>query len=229
MSVVALILGAGQGARLGGDAPKALVKLAGRTLVGWCAEALGRAAGVDALLCVLPAGAEVEEEWTAPAELLPAVEGGETRQRSVERGLDGLARARPEAEWVLVHDAARCLVLPRDAEAVLEAARPTGAAIPVVAATDTVKEVADGVVIRTLDRSRLALVQTPQAFRFELLREAVGTARRDGFEGTDCASLVERLGVPVRTCPGRLGNWKVTTPEDFERAEARLRAERSGT
>jgi 2-C-methyl-D-erythritol 4-phosphate cytidylyltransferase len=209
-------------------APKALVRVAGRTLASWSADALGRAAGVDALLCVLPAGAELEEAWSAPAVLLPAVSGGETRQRSVERALAGIAHSRPGTEWVLVHDAARCLVLPSDAEVVLEAARPTGAAIPVVAATDTVKEVADGVVIRTLDRSRLALVQTPQAFRFELLREAVEKARRDGFEGTDCASLVERLGVPVRTCPGRPGNWKVTTPQDLERAAAGLREERGG-
>ena len=156
------------------------------------------------------------------------VSGGETRQRSVSRGLEQIGRARPDTEWVLIHDAARCLVLPRDAEVVLEAARATGAAIPVVGATDTVKEVSDGVVVRTLDRSRLALVQTPQAFRFELLCEAVEKARRDGFEGTDCASLVERLGVPVRTCPGRADNWKVTTRQDLERAEVQLRAERGG-
>jgi len=228
VSVVAVVVGAGEGARLGAGAPKALVRVAGRTLAGWSADALGRAAGVDALLCVLPEGARLEEEWSAPAELLPAVSGGETRQRSVARGLEQIARLRPGTEWVLIHDAARCLVLPRDAEVVLEAARPSGAAIPVVAATDTVKEVADGVVVRTLDRARLALVQTPQAFRFELLREAVEKARRDGFEGTDCASLVERLGVPVRTCPGRPGNWKVTTPRDLERAEEQLREGRDG-
>jgi 2-C-methyl-D-erythritol 4-phosphate cytidylyltransferase/2-C-methyl-D-erythritol 2,4-cyclodiphosphate synthase len=228
MSVVALVLGAGRGERLAADAPKALVRAAGRTLVAWSAEALGRASGIDALLCVLPAGAALEEGWTAPAELLPAVTGGETRQRSLERGLTALARSRPDAEWVLVHDAARCLVQAEDAEAVLEAARPTGAAVPVVPATDTVKEVAEGAVVRTLERSRLALAQTPQAFRFALLREAVEKARRDGFQGTDCASLVERLGVQVRTCPGRPGNWKVTTPEDLERAEARLRARGGG-
>ncbi len=70
----------------------------------------------------------------------------------------------------------------------------------------------------------LARAQTPQAFRLSTLQEALEKARRDGFEGTDCASLVERLGVEVRTCAGRAGNWKLTRPGDPERAEAQLRA-----
>ena len=153
--------------------------------------------------------------WT-PCEL-ESLPGGETRQDSVRAGL-----AAVRAEWVLVHDAARCFVEARDAEQVLAAARETGAAIPVIPLSDTVKEVEGGEVVRTFDRSRLVQVQTPQAFRTSLLREAHEKAERDGFEGTDCASLVERIGVVVRTCPGRPGNWKVTWPEDLERARERL-------
>ena len=95
---------------------------------------------------------------------------------------------------MLVHDAARCLVEPADASAVLDAARATGAALPVLPASDTVKWLDGARVERTLERARIGLAQTPQAFRIETLREALEKAERDGFEGTDCASLVERLG-----------------------------------
>ncbi len=217
-SVAALVLGAGQGARLGAGTPKGLVRAAGRRLAAWSALALARAAGVDRVLCVLPAGADLGEPWPGPADLLAPVAGGATRQDSLERGLAALAAAGDPPEWVLVHDAARCLVLPEDAEAVLGAAVATGAAVPVVPLTDTVKEVEGDRVRRTLERARLARVQTPQAFRLDLLLEAVEKARRDGFRGTDCASLVERTGLEVRICPGSPGNFKVTSPPDLERA-----------
>jgi 2-C-methyl-D-erythritol 4-phosphate cytidylyltransferase len=181
------------------------------------------------VLPVVPEGAdgaleELRRDWSGSAELLGAVSGGETRQDSVACGIRALARVVENAEWVLVHDAARCLVLPEDAEAVLACARETGAAIPVVPVADTVKEVEGERVVRTLDRSRLVATQTPQAFRVSLLREALEKAERDGFLGTDCASLVERLGVAVRTTPGRPENYKVTGPSDLERAVDVLRA-----
>jgi 2-C-methyl-D-erythritol 4-phosphate cytidylyltransferase len=135
-----------------------------------------------------------------------------------------MCREAPDAEWVLVHDAARCLVRPEDADQVLERAQETGAAIPVVPVGDTVKEVEGDRVVRTLDRSRLAAAQTPQCFRVTLLREALAKADQEGITGTDCASLVEHLGIPVRTCPGRPENWKVTVAADLERAETLLAA-----
>jgi 2-C-methyl-D-erythritol 4-phosphate cytidylyltransferase/2-C-methyl-D-erythritol 2,4-cyclodiphosphate synthase len=229
MEVVALLLAAGRGERLAAGRPKAQVRLAGRSLLDWSACALGRAAGIDAVLPVIgqasePDLAEIRARWEGPARLLSSAAGGATRQDSLACGLDALVREAPDASWVLVHDAARCLVEPGDAEGVLAAARSGGAAIPVVALEDTVKELAGQQVLRTLPRERLARAQTPQAFRLALLREAVEKARRDGFEGTDCASLVERLGVPVAVCPGRSQNFKVTGPEDLLRAEALLRA-----
>jgi 2-C-methyl-D-erythritol 4-phosphate cytidylyltransferase/2-C-methyl-D-erythritol 2,4-cyclodiphosphate synthase len=156
------------------------------------------------------------------------VAGGARRQDSVARGLEAGRRARPELDWVLVHDAARCLVEPADASAVLAAARATGAALPVLPASDTVKWLDGGRVERTLERARVGLAQTPQAFRVEVLREALEKAERDGVEGTDCASLVERLGVEVRTSRGRAENFKVTHPEDLARAEALLAAREGG-
>jgi 2-C-methyl-D-erythritol 4-phosphate cytidylyltransferase len=229
MEVVALLLAAGRGERLAAGRPKAQVQLAGRSLLDWSARALGRAAGVDAVLPVIDPGAErdlaeIRSRWQGPARLLSAAPGGATRQDSLLCGLDALAREASSASWVLVHDAARCLVGPADAESVLAAARAAGAAIPVVPLEDTVKELDGPRVLRTLPRERLARAQTPQAFRLALLREALEKARRDGFEGTDCASLVERLGVPVAVCPGRSQNFKVTRPEDLVRAEALLRA-----
>jgi 2-C-methyl-D-erythritol 4-phosphate cytidylyltransferase len=227
MSAVALVLGAGDGARLGMGIPKGLVRVAGRTILHWSAETVAQAPSVQAVLPVVPAGAEgavaeLQSAWTGVADLLPAAEGGATRQESVRRGLRAIERAAPEAEWVLVHDAARCLVQPRDADRVLQRAQETGAAIPVVPLEDTVKEVGEGRVLRTLDRSRLMAAQTPQAFRLAILREALAKADQDGIVGTDCASLVERLGISVLTCPGRPENFKVTVAADLERAQAIL-------
>jgi 2-C-methyl-D-erythritol 4-phosphate cytidylyltransferase len=225
VSVVALVLGAGRGERLVAGSPKALLRLAGRSLLAWSAGALASARGVDGVLCVVPGQgfehAELARDWPGPARLLPSVVGGDTRQGSLARGLAALPAG---VERVLVHDAARCLVEAADAERVLEAMQETGAAIPVVAPNDTVKQLRGEAVERTLERTTLALAQTPQGFRVELLREALEKAAGEGFEGTDCASLVERLGVRVRVCPGRPGNWKLTTGEDVERARATLEA-----
>ena len=116
------------------------------------------------------------------------------------------------------------MVEPADAEAVLAAARATGAALPLVPIGDTVKEVEGERVKGTVDRTHLGFAQTPQAFRLTVLREALEKAEREGFTGTDCAGLVERLGVRVRTCPGRAENFKITHAADLARAKAVLAA-----
>jgi len=225
MRALALVLAAGQGVRLGRDVPKGFVRLRGRTLLEWSVAALARSPEVGAVQCVVPAGVEAEPIGDlGPVAWLSPVAGGARRQDSVLRGLEAGAAARPDLHGVLVHDSARCLVEPADVAAVLAAARETGAALPVLPASDTVKLLDGGRVDRTLERARIGLAQTPQAFRVEVLREALEKAERDGFEGTDCASLVERLGVLVRTSAGRAGNFKVTHPEDLARAEAALAA-----
>lgn len=233
MAVVALVLAAGQGVRLAGGEPKGFVRIDGRTLLDWSSTALARARGVDAVLPVIPASKgeaadELGRTWQGPARLLEPVVGGPTRQASLRCGLDAAERQLPEVAWVLVHDAARPFVEPADAEAVLAAAQATGAALPVIPVGDTLKELEGDQVIRTLDRSRLGFAQTPQAFRLALLREALEKAEREGFTGTDDAVLVERLGGVVRTCPGRVENFKLTYPADLARAEALLRARGAG-
>jgi 2-C-methyl-D-erythritol 4-phosphate cytidylyltransferase len=229
MQAAALVLGAGRGERLGGEAPKALLCVHGRPLVEWSARALARARGVVAVQPVLPAShldalEALRADWGEPAELLAPVAGGATRQESAALGLAALRRRLAAVEWVLVHDAARCLVTPEDAEQVLEAARATGAALPVAPVADTVKRLAHGRVVETLDRSELGLALTPQAFRVSLLAEALDKAAREGVTGTDCASLVEGLKVEVRTCPGGPENFKVTRAEDLALAAAILAA-----
>jgi len=232
MDTVAVVLGAGRGQRLGAGIPKAEVCLAGRSLLEWSATALGGTPGIDAVLPVVANAsaahvAALARGWAGRARLLDAVEGGATRQDSLARGLAALAAAAPAARWVAVHDAARCLVEAADVVPVLDAARACGAAVPVLPVTDTLKQIDGDRVRGTLDRAGLARVLTPQVFRIALLREALEKAERDGFAGTDCSSLVERLGVPVATCAGRPDNFKVTEPADLARAELLLRA-RSG-
>jgi 2-C-methyl-D-erythritol 4-phosphate cytidylyltransferase len=161
---------------------------------------------------------ETARDLLAPLRKLRAVvAGGSRRQDSV---LEGLKQA-PEgfAGVVLVHDAARPFVDVPLVEAVLAAARESGAALPVLGIVDTVKRVRDGRVIETVDRSELGAAQTPQAFRFRLLVEAYEAAFRDGITLTDEAMALERIGVAVTAVPGSARNRKITTPEDLAWAE----------
>jgi 2-C-methyl-D-erythritol 4-phosphate cytidylyltransferase len=123
-----------------------------------------------------------------------------------------------DAEVIVVHDAVRPLITRRLIDAVVRAAAESGAVICALPIAETVKRVRGEVVEATLDRSELWAVQTPQAFRADLLREAHEKARRDSVVGTDDAMLVERLGHPVRVVRGLAENVKITTPEDLRRA-----------
>ena len=149
------------------------------------------------------------------------VEGGTERQYSIR---NGLALVSEEADIVLVHDAARPLIRRDTIEELIRIVRAKGAAIIAVPEKNTIKIAAeDGTVAATPPRSSLWQVQTPQGFRKDILMEANRKADEDGFLGTDDASLVERLGVPVRIVRGEDSNIKVTTPEDMVVAEAILR------
>ncbi len=220
MRVTAIVLGAGRGLRLGAEDAKAHVRVAGRSLLEWSLLAMGSAKRVEAVLPVVrPDATEIVEQirgrWRAAAQLLQAVPGGRERQDSLAAGLAALPG---DCEWVLVHDAARCLATPDEADAVLEAARDTGAALLVAPLEDTIKRVRGDRVEATPERSAWVRALTPQAFRVDVLRGALARAEADGFRGTDCASLVERTGLEVRICPGSPENFKVTSPPDLERA-----------
>ncbi len=144
------------------------------------------------------------------------VAGGDERQYSVARGLAALS---PAPELVVVHDAVRPFVSVDEVSRVVAAAAATGAAILGCVAFDTVKEVASGRVLRTLERSGILLAQTPQAFRYDLLVEAHEQARRRGTTGTDDAVLVEQLGHAIAVVEGGRWNLKITTAEDLRLAE----------
>ena len=157
------------------------------------------------------------------------VEGGEHRQQSVANALAAVAAA-PD-DIVLVHDAVRPFVTPAIIEDVIRAAQKYGAAIAGFPAVDTVKQVertADGAVITaTVPRERVVMAQTPQGFRYDVIKKAFDEATADGFMGTDEASLVERSGHPVAVVMGSTQNIKITTPADLELAEFYL--EKSAT
>ncbi len=146
------------------------------------------------------------------------IEGGATRQESVFNAAH-IARG----DYFMVHDAARPLVSPTLIRRVIEAAQQSGAALAALPCPDTVKQATENqCVAATLDRSVLWLAQTPQIFRRELFLEALGNAEKTNFNGTDCASLVEHLGHPVQLVAGEARNFKVTYPDDLERATALL-------
>jgi len=151
------------------------------------------------------------------------VEGGDTRQQSVENALAALA---PDTDLVLVHDAVRPFIDRPTIEKVIGEAAETGAAIVGIVPVDTVKQVRKNKIHATLPRERLTLAQTPQVFRYELLKQAFERAREDGFTGTDESSLVERLEqVEVSVVLGSDRNIKITKPSDMDLARLFLAEE----
>lgn len=217
--VAAIIAAAGAGTRMGGRTPKQFLRLTTSPLLVVTVGHFARHPAIGSIVVVVPpAYTDRVERLVRPlARRVPVtvVPGGRERQDSVRCGLETI----PEAtEIVLVHDAVRPFVSAVLITAVIDAARREGAAICALPVHETVKRVVDGYVESTVDRSALRAVQTPQAFRAALLREAHDKARRDAFLGTDEAMLVERLGHPVRVVPGLEGNVKITTPGDLRKA-----------
>jgi 2-C-methyl-D-erythritol 4-phosphate cytidylyltransferase len=146
------------------------------------------------------------------------VGGGAERQDSVYRGIQVIKEE--VADIVVVHDAVRPFVRPEEIRAVIGRAQNTGAALMAMAAIDTIKQVKSGRVQRTLDRKRIFHAQTPQAFRYPIIREAYERAYADGFTATDDSQLVERIGHRVSVVEGSPINIKITRPFDLSLAEA---------
>jgi len=207
VTVWAVVVAAGGGRRFGG--PKQFAEVGGRPLVDRSVEAARSvAAGV---VLVLPAPSlPPEGDGVAAHGADVVVTGASTRAGSVRAGL---AAVPATAEVIVVHDGARPLASPALFRAVVEAvAEGADAAVPGLALTDTVKRVDHGVVRATVERHDLVSVQTPQAFRAEVLRRA----HAGGDEATDDAGLVEALGATVRVVPGDARNVKVTTRADLD-------------
>ena len=228
--VYVILLAGGNGSRMGAGINKILLPLLGKPCIARSAEAFRHVADRMAVVC-RPVDMEAVQAALAPLTLpfpLVFVPGGNTRQQSVANGLAALpaeSAAGPDA-LVLVHDGARCLVDPPLIGRILADLSLYGSGVASIPVTDTVKEVDDaGFAARTLDRSRLRAMQTPQGFRLRDLRAAHARAAVDGYEATDDAALMEYAGFPVRLSEGSRKNLKLTTKEDLVMAEAILGAD----
>jgi 2-C-methyl-D-erythritol 4-phosphate cytidylyltransferase len=214
VTVWAVLAAAGRGERLGADRPKAFAKLRDRPMLAESLERLEASDWIDAIVIVAPPGWEepsilVAEELGC-AKVSACVSGGETRAESVRAGV---AEVGDDAAVIVVHDAARPLLLDEVLERVLTALNEGwDGAVPALPLADTVKRVRDGQIVETLPRHELVAAQTPQAFVAPILREALA---RDLAGATDCASLVEPHG-RVTAVPGDPRLLKVTDASDLE-------------
>lgn len=218
----AVIVAAGRSSRMGEGPRKQFRLLAGRPVLAHTLDVFEQSALIGGLVLVVPPGDEnrVRREIVdgfGYRKVQAVVGGGAERQDSVRAGLEAL----PECDVVLIHDAVRPFVDERLLADLTAAALRHGAAAPAVVPKDTVREAgAPEAAGPTLPRDRLRLMQTPQAFRYQLIMEAHRKARADGFVGTDDTALAEYIGRPVVLVEGDYRNLKLTTPEDFLFARA---------
>ena len=215
---------AGKSSRFGdGRRKKPFVELKGRPIWVRTAEVFAnREDVVQTIICVAPEDIDdFKVKFSANLAFLSVeiVAGGETRADSVE---NALAKVKPEADFIAVHDAARPLIVKKWVDAVFSAAEKSGAAIPAVPLSSTIKRVACETIAETVDRRELYAAQTPQVFARQVLLDAYD--QRAGHAATDEAELVERAGHPVSIVEGSPMNIKITTQEDFKMAEVLLGA-----
>jgi 2-C-methyl-D-erythritol 4-phosphate cytidylyltransferase len=223
--VSAIIVAAGKGTRMGPSVDKLWLEVAGRPVIAHTWKTFNDLSAVEEIILVVRDGMQshfaelaVQCGFKKPFRL---VNGGAERQDSVWNGLTALS---PVAEIVAIQDAARPCTA---ADLILEtiaAARETGAAVAAQPMADTIKETVDGKIIsRTLDRSKLWSVQTPQTFRVDVIRRAIAAARQQKLLLTDDTAACELIGQPVRLVKSLQPNPKVTVPGDLPFIESRLR------
>ncbi len=221
----AILVAAGRGLRAGAGGPKQYREIGGQTVIYRAMRAFCDHPQVFAVQPVVNLDdSAMFNEAVRGLRHEPPTAGGATRQASVHAGLEALAAQKPDI--VLIHDAARPFVTSSVISRAIEAAGRTGAALPTVAVTDTIKQVGEGGnVVATPDRAALRIAQTPQAFKFDVILDAHRRAAREGLgDFTDDAAIAEWAGLTVATFEGDPANMKLTTPEDFIREEARLGA-----
>jgi 2-C-methyl-D-erythritol 4-phosphate cytidylyltransferase len=216
MKVLAIIPAAGAGVRMGSETPKQFLSLEGVPIVVHTLRKFNDADSIDEIYLGLRpedmdrAHAEIQrEQFSKPVRLVP---GGASRQQTVSLAL---REAPSTTEIVVVHDAVRPFVTTEMIHLSVEAARKSGAAILGIPSVDTVKQVERQTILGTIPRERIVLAQTPQAFQFDIIREACERAEADGYEGTDEANLVEHLGGTVTVLMGSDRNIKITKPSDL--------------
>ncbi|HEY8562016.1 MAG TPA: 2-C-methyl-D-erythritol 4-phosphate cytidylyltransferase [Pyrinomonadaceae bacterium] len=222
---VAIIVAAGSGTRFGAGRPKQFLIIAGKPLLIHTLEKFENCRAIDRLILVLSEGEIANFQTLAQkfnlTKLAKIVAGGKTRAESVFNGLRAIEEE-TAVQIVAVHDGARPFVDCAEISATVEKAKDTGAACLTALVTDTIKEVADGVITGTIERAKLRRALTPQAFRFEILRKAFAGADLSE-AATDECFLVERTGQTIAVVEGSAKNIKITTPEDWQFAEILLR------
>jgi 2-C-methyl-D-erythritol 4-phosphate cytidylyltransferase len=226
-----LIVAAGLGTRMPGKVRKQYLSLGGRPVLSHSLAAFGACPDIGRVILVVPAAdlAAVARDIVQPLKLdipVDLVAGGKERQDSVYNGLEKVPAGN---RVIVVHDGVRPFIGPGQITACIRMAEQNGACILGIPVTETLKQVSpSGQIEATLDRRRIWLAQTPQAFRLALLKQAHERARQQGVMDTDDAALVERLGIDVSVLPGRKENIKITVPEDLALAEALLCAFETG-
>ena len=224
---IAIIAAAGAGTRMASDRPKQFLLLAGTPVLIHTLKVFDQCESISEVIVVLPA-AESAGFLSLTGKfglrkVARVVPGGVTRADSVKRGLSAIRAA--TAEIVAVHDGVRPFVTAEEIDATVAAAQTDGAAILVAAVTDTIKQVGDQRIVKTLDRAGLRRALTPQCFRYELLRQAYQAADVTDPSLTDESVLVEKLGIPISVIDGNPRNIKITTVADLAIAEAMLTAD----
>jgi 2-C-methyl-D-erythritol 4-phosphate cytidylyltransferase len=218
----AIIAAGGKGKRFQSAQSKQLVPLKNKPLFCWSLKTFQSEKSIDQIVFVYPADEEeqIYRKWLDAERFTKAllVKGGPARYDSVRNGFHAITKAN-ENDVVLIHDAARPLLSSGLMKDVLAAAAEHGAAIPLLAVPETVKEVANEQIIRTLKRDQLFLAQTPQGFRHGILKKAYANAESHGAHWTDEAMLVEAAGHKVSAVAGEKRNLKVTDPDDLRLAE----------
>jgi 2-C-methyl-D-erythritol 4-phosphate cytidylyltransferase len=224
----AVIVAAGKGVRMNSQTPKQYLDLGGLPLLSRTLQAFDGCVSIDKMILVVPDGdiGFCAEKIIGPAGIkkkITPVAGGLERQDSV---YNGLLAVDDRKSVVLIHDGVRPFVSSSVIEECVHMANLHGACIAGIPASDTIKSADDsGFIKKTLERDYIWLAQTPQAFDYSLIKRAHEQARKEGFTGTDDASLVERLGEKVKIIRGSSNNIKITTKEDLELARAMISAD----
>ena len=222
MSIFALIPAAGRGTRIGTGLAKQYQPVAGQPLIAWSLEAFARVDAVLATYVVLAPDDALHAQLALPG--MPLYCGADSRHGSVLNALDALAGKVAEDDWIMVHDAARPGLTPALIESLIETLKDDAVggllALPLA---DTLKREHEGRSAATLPRDGLWQAQTPQMFRYGLLRRALRTAMEAGVAVTDEASAIEAAGLAPCLVPGSLRNFKVTWPDDLALAQQFLR------
>jgi len=225
MKVVALVPAAGSGSRMGAKKKKPYLTLDNKPIIAYTLYKFEQCSLIDETILIVSKG-EIEYSRISIVEafkfkkVAKIIAGGQKRQDSVWEGLKAL---KSDYELVMVHDGVRPLVTQEILEESIHETANYGATVAAVPVKDTIKIVSkQAEVLETIDRSRVWAVQTPQTFTYDILRRAYEKAFKDGFYGTDDASLVERLGIKVKIIPGSYENIKITTPVDLTLGEAML-------